>query len=133
MRRVDLLTALVAPLVVSLLTTLLSYPTAALLHLSLALITFIFEFMWISVVWKSFEQLAVHEERTSSNQRNASGMMHGTDPTISQPGWATRLKNGLLQQTNDMREFVRLPVFLSTWFSSLTGFLADRSPASVAM
>lgn len=108
MRRVDLLTSLVAPLVVSLLTTLLSYPSASLAHLVIACLTLGFEFLWISVVWNSFKELGMQEERRWSTRSTSP-----TSRSYANRSFIRRFKDGLLQQIQDIREFIQLPVFLS--------------------
>ncbi|KAG8795611.1 hypothetical protein FRC17_008119, partial [Serendipita sp. 399] len=102
LRRVDLLCKLLAPLLVSLLTTTVSYPGAVTFYLGYAVVTLVMEQLWIIVVWNHFGVLATDEKSRWEERRE-----NHTESTRTK-----RLLEGLYQQGKDLKEFLALPVFL---------------------
>ncbi|KAL1411254.1 hypothetical protein Q8F55_002205 [Vanrija albida] len=103
MRRIDLVSKLVSPLVVSLLTVVWGYTAAVALLLGLTLATAATELVWIGVVYRRFPALA--QQHAAGAEGDGDGDGEPAAPTWSQ--W-------LEQEKSDWAEFVRLPVFGSS-------------------
>ncbi|KAG8849064.1 hypothetical protein FRB91_010285 [Serendipita sp. 411] len=104
LRRVDLVCKLLAPLLVSLLTTTISYSGAVTFYLIYAAVTLAVEQLWIRVVWNYFEVLATDEKSKWEKRREE--RVERSPPK--------RFLEGLYQQGKDLKEFFALPIFLSS-------------------
>ncbi len=71
MRRIDLISKLVSPLFVSLLTSTMSYELAAIVLLSVNAVTGIFELVFVGIVYRRFPALAA-DERAAVARRQTS-------------------------------------------------------------
>lgn len=98
-RRIDLLSKLCAPLVVSLFTTVVGYPTATGILLAISLATAVTEYAWIGVVYSRFPTLH-HQLPTATAECEQAHRETWTQ-------WLNR-------ERDDWTEFARLPVFGSS-------------------
>lgn len=119
-RRIDLLTKLLAPLFTSLLTTVASYTFATAFIMGFAAATLIFETIWIQVVYSTFPILAETDRLPAVNLQATDGENCGAQ-TSTQADRRNR-KHRLFMIYHDWREFSRLPVFASTVSISLLYF-----------
>jgi iron-regulated transporter 1 len=148
LRRAFLFCKLVAPLFVSVLTSLASYPTAASTLLVMSLISLAGELWWIGVVWHSWACLEEAEvERRRIKEEVGLDFESGEgleDGILSSHGQTARVRplEGFVRETiRDMMEFAQMPVFLSEFNFDYTvcGAWSHRfaysphQPGSVAM
>lgn len=112
MRRIDLLTKLLAPLFTSLLTTAASYTFATAFLMGFAGVTFLFEIFWIQVVYKSFPSLLETDRGVSTDVQDAN-----TSPSLSTE--PTSIKYKAFSTLRDWMEFSKMPVFASSVSRSL--------------
>lgn len=118
LRRIDLITALVGPLFVSLLTTAGSYVSAASFLLGFGLVSGLVEFFWIQVVFSRCPILATEEH--IRNRDRAQARVEAADKrrelSLAQRfGQAARTVGPSLRQSGaDWHNFVRQPVFASS-------------------
>ena len=123
LRRVDLLTALLTPLFVSMLTTAVSYPFAVAFLLGFSLLTMALEVFWIQVVYRRIPVLASEEvSRTSTRRedREQHKLAHAGMSMITRfAHHAGAIGPNLRSQAQDWAEFVRSPVFPSSLAISL--------------
>ncbi|KAI8977743.1 Ferroporti-1 [Trametes punicea] len=117
MRRIDLLCKLLAPLFVSLLTTVASYRFAAVFLCGVEIACMFFELIWIEISYRRFPAL-----REAQAAREATRRVHAREEEPQEPGeipplhrlaWervCERVKSALL----DWREFSQYPIFLSS-------------------
>jgi iron-regulated transporter 1 len=120
LRQINLLCKLLAPLFVSFLTVKYdsrddkpSFSIAVLAGISA--LTMVFELYWIQIVYHRFPTLAAEQLR-KDNERRAPPV-----PSVAEPG-STPLPSTFVERLlslKDWREFVRLPVFLSSVSISL--------------
>ncbi|KDQ53177.1 hypothetical protein JAAARDRAFT_197661 [Jaapia argillacea MUCL 33604] len=122
LRRIDLLCKLLAPLFVSLLTTTASYSFSVAFFLAFGLVTMVFEFVWIQVVYRRLPSLATEEEQKRKERlviRNSqverplptdSRKRRLPTPSSVHKSIQTFLKN----QATDWLEFVKHPIFGSS-------------------
>ncbi|WVF65846.1 hypothetical protein IAT40_000583 [Kwoniella sp. CBS 6097] len=129
MRRIDLLSKLVAPLVVSLMTSLGGYPFATAILLGLSLWTSATEYLWIKVVYDHFPVL----ERRKAQSASASGdadaeeiallaQDRGDGPVTNESTERAgedyqepkTVMERLQREKRDWVEFIRLPIFFSS-------------------
>ncbi|PVG00035.1 hypothetical protein CPB86DRAFT_730384 [Serendipita vermifera] len=113
LRRVDLLCKLLAPLFVSLLTTTISYSGAVAFYLALAAVTLAAEQILVKVIWNHFGILAIEEKERHEKKKQQE--VSSRDQQKRFMGF----KEGLHQQGKDVKEFITLPVFLSSLSISL--------------
>lgn len=135
MRRIDLISKLVSPLFVSALTTTMSYTLAAVVLLSVNVITGIFELLFVGIVYQRFPVLAA-DERASVMRRQAAVEARSNRSAADRPASSGRTDNkghvrelsrrvvkwvadDVKQQYYDWKLFVRLPVFLTSLCISL--------------
>nr|XP_019010099.1 uncharacterized protein I206_04567 [Kwoniella pini CBS 10737]OCF48880.1 hypothetical protein I206_04567 [Kwoniella pini CBS 10737] len=108
MRRIDLLSRLVAPLVVSLTTSLGGYPLATGALLGFAILSYGVEYLWIKVVYNHFPVL----------ERNKRIIPNGLDAGQGEQQEAEQqpqsLSERLQSEKDDWLEFIRLPIFFSS-------------------
>ncbi|KAK0567646.1 hypothetical protein OC861_002601 [Tilletia horrida] len=105
MRRVDLCSNLLAPLFVSLLTSVVGYPTSAIVLVSINGASAVFEWIWLEIVFRRFPQLAKwHQYDREENPASNSG----------ERSLGTRLRTWSLNQIHDWQTFARMPIFIST-------------------
>ncbi|BGP38845.1 hypothetical protein JCM10449v2_002783 [Rhodotorula kratochvilovae] len=127
LRRIDLLSKLLAPLFVSLLTTAASYTFASALLLGLAVGATVFEFAWINLVYRRFPMLA---ESSSTALPPPTVDEPVERPPIDRPSWTASLRAKVQQlpgrfrlrivaEGRDWLAFVRAPVFFSSLAISL--------------
>lgn len=126
LRRIDLLTKLLAPLFVSMLSTAVSYTFSAAFMLGFALVTMIFEFWWIEIVYRRFpilheeeqgrleQQKRQHEEHKAVHNSFTSRQLFIHRFTAARPNFR------LL--AIDWVQFVQSPVFPSSLSISLLYF-----------
>ncbi|ORY33734.1 Ferroporti-1 [Naematelia encephala] len=111
MRRIDLLSKLLSPLFVSLLTTFTGYIWATTTLLVLSLATLVLEYWWIQVVYRGFPVLAHPEDDTADHDGSSVGQEDRTPIPKSimdkAAAWARR-------ERSDWAEFTRLPIFHSS-------------------
>lgn len=135
MRRIDLISKLVSPLFVSLLTSALSYTLTAVVLLSVNAVTGIFELVFVGIVYRRFPSLAADERASIARREAAEDVRSSRSRSHEQPSTPqstakarfTRLamrinksvKDDILQQYRDWKLFVRLPVFLTSLCISL--------------
>lgn len=123
LRRIDLLTALLSPLFVSLLTSAISHPFAVSFLLGFALVSMIVEFLWIDVVWKRIPILAEEESGRTSSRRQAREEHKLAHESMTRTQLfvhhARGVPSNLRSQAQDWVEFVRSPVFPSSLAISL--------------
>ncbi|GAA5914652.1 uncharacterized protein JCM6883_001031 [Sporobolomyces salmoneus] len=117
LRRIDLLSKLVAPLFVSLLTTAVSYTFAASFLLGFALISLCFEFIWIKIVYRRLPILA--ETQKSPSAAEVPKPSTTTKPPLSLSLLGERLKLRIVSELKDWLIFIRSPVFFSCLSISL--------------
>lgn len=133
MRRIDLLSKLLAPLFVSALTT-ANYRTSAVVLLAICGVTLLVELVLIPVVFKRFAALQVNQkaaqtrrdqDRTTAGQRRESHLATFTPPRLPQLVWGivTRWARHFIR---DWSDFASMPVFMSellAWGSSVKGLI----------
>lgn len=110
LRRVDLLCKLLAPLFVSLLTSTISYPVSVMIFLGIAIVTLVFELVWINVVWRRFHILSVEESRRPDVVQSSRDNGELRSPI-------RKFQRVIQQQVENFKELAGLPVFLSTLLS----------------
>lgn len=122
MRRVDLLSKLVAPLFVSLLTSTAGYANSCIILLVLSSLTSIFELSFIGIVFRRFTILG--EEERSYREATSTQAEQISTPTrlsfsqaVSQDGMynvmVLAIRRWSKLQYLDWREFARMPIFIS--------------------
>lgn len=128
MRRIDLLCKLLAPLFVSLLTSTIGYPLSAIVLLAIGVLTMVFEFLFVKIVYRKF--LVLGTPRLSRRVPETSEL---EDVAPTQPEtksydwrrWPGLSQAWLGQQLQDWKEFVHHPIFISTSFPSLSSINID--------
>ncbi|GAA5885225.1 hypothetical protein JCM16303_005963 [Sporobolomyces ruberrimus] len=137
LRRIDLLSKLVAPLFVSLLTTAASYTFAAAFLLGFALVSLCFEFIWIEIVYKRLPILAdstkLQPEQVQSSPTEASFRDRSLLANVTI--LLERLKVRIVSELRDWVIFIKAPVFFSCLFDgSMLAYLKahDYSDGFVA-
>lgn len=105
LRRVDLFSNLVSPLLVSVLTTLFSYRMTVLFMMVSFSLSMLFEIYWVHTVYNQFPQLAREDDRKIQRDQ------------IVAPRQS--LAASISRQVQDWSEFIHLPVFLSSLAVSL--------------
>ena len=111
LRRIDLLCKLLAPLFVSLLTTLMpSYFWATLGMASLIVITAVIEMSWIKAVYDGSPALAKDQSRRDA----AAASMAEADTVSDDVCGMGSAQDVISRNVNDWRDFSRLPTFLSS-------------------
>ncbi|GAA5931985.1 uncharacterized protein JCM15063_001092 [Sporobolomyces koalae] len=117
LRRIDLLSKLLAPLFVSLLTSTVSYTFAAAVLLGFAVVSLAFEYIWIEIVYRRLPILAQPADRAnnSGSEAHAPSGVSSFDPKLL-PG---KLKLRLAAERKDWITFVKAPVFFSCLSISL--------------
>ncbi|KPV76171.1 uncharacterized protein RHOBADRAFT_34793 [Rhodotorula graminis WP1] len=126
LRRIDLLSKLLAPLFVSLLTTAASYTFAAAFLLGLAVGATIFEWTWINIVYRRFPMLA--ETKPTPEAAPAVDEL-AADPPADRPSRARlqvmiarlpgRIRLHVVAEGRNWLAFIRAPVFFSSLAISL--------------
>ncbi|WWC64337.1 uncharacterized protein I303_106947 [Kwoniella dejecticola CBS 10117] len=123
MRRIDLLIKLVAPLMVSLLTSLGGYPLATGVLLGFSVLTCGTEYIWIKVVYNHFPVLGHKKESFADDQEEIGLLETGREGeesvgdggrTQSIRGGSRSLVERLQSEKQDWMEFIRLPIFFSS-------------------
>lgn len=112
MRRIDLLTKLLAPLFTSLLTTAASYTFATAFLMGFAGGTLVFEIFWIQVVYRCFPSLLETDRQPASSAEEVIA-------PASSPTGMLRLKSKAFSTFRDWKEFSQMPVFASSISISL--------------
>jgi iron-regulated transporter 1 len=127
MRRIDLLSKLLAPLFVSLLTSVTSYANSCLILLFISAGTTFFEVIFIGIVYRRFkilgEEESNHRERqNSSEQQQISGSDAVYPPRrgFARPENFRTISRLLLtwirSQYSDWKTFAAMPIFISERF-----------------
>ena len=146
MRRIDLLSKLLAPLFVSLLTTVAGYPTSCIILLAISAGTTVFELSFIGIVFRRFsvlgrEESAHRQERQEREERQRQEREQEREQQDQQAASADRdtttsypTRRGLQSRTassaqlllawakgqyGDWRTFVVMPIFISSISISL--------------
>ncbi|GAA6061409.1 hypothetical protein JCM10212_004467 [Sporobolomyces blumeae] len=120
LRRIDLLSKLVAPLFVSLLTTAASYVFAAAFLLGFALVSVCFEFIWIEMVYRRLPVLAESDRSDPPITESAEAATRTSLPFGERTALvARRLNLRIVSEAKDWVTFVRAPVFFSCLSISL--------------
>ncbi|UZJ55405.1 hypothetical protein CBS101457_004725 [Exobasidium rhododendri] len=130
MRRIDLLSKLLAPLFVSLLTSVTSYAKSCIILLALNSASSLFELYFIGIVYRRFIVLGKEEarHRIEKQEREQQGTTINNDTETYPPrvGLAsiTRLQGSILhtwlkEQYMDWRTFMNMPIFISSLSISL--------------
>ena len=110
MRRIDLLTKLLAPLFTSLLTTAASYAFATAFLMGFAGLTLLFEIFWIQVVYQTFPILQETDRGIPEDDQDAIA------PTRAEP---ISVRSKAFSTFRDWKEFSKMPVFASSISISL--------------
>ena len=110
-RRTDLITKLLAPLFISLLTTAVSYTFAIAFTMGFAGLTLVFELYWLQVVFRQFPALAEGDKHRIT-RNNATRAPHNRALLVSV---LQRFSAG----PKDWLEFAKMPVFPSVVAISL--------------
>ncbi|GAA5851103.1 hypothetical protein JCM8547_004133 [Rhodosporidiobolus lusitaniae] len=122
LRRIDLLSKLLAPLFVSLLTTAVSYTFAAAFLLGLAVGSLTFEFVWITYVYRRFPMLSQESRdnpQPSPEEATTSPEASPVPPRNRFEQLPSRFKLRLLAEGRDWLAFIRAPIFFSSLAISL--------------
>ncbi|GAA5975498.1 hypothetical protein JCM10908_005179 [Rhodotorula pacifica] len=124
LRRVDLLSKLLAPMFVSLLTTAVSYTFAAAFLLGFAAGSMVFEFIWINLVYRRLPVLALDTRPSQTPGRNDAETIKSTNPRhTAEPAtwstWTSRLRLRLVNEYQNWLTFFRNPIFYSSLSISL--------------
>ncbi|GAA5961411.1 hypothetical protein JCM8115_003438 [Rhodotorula mucilaginosa] len=128
LRRVDLLSKLLAPLFVSLLTTAVSYTFASAFLLGFAAGSMIFEFIWINIVYRRLPFLARRNALPShASAGGANAEWTASNPSIPQQRsrlvswttWTSRVRLRIVSEWKNWRTFIRNPIFYSSLSISL--------------
>lgn len=121
LRRIDLLSKLVAPLFVSLLTTVGSYPFSIAFLLGFGIVSMVFEFLWIDVVYRYLPILRTEEQaRNIERQRNAVDAANSRRHLTLVQNVLGQLRDvNIKQHASDWLEFIRSPIFPSSLSVSL--------------
>lgn len=114
MRRIDLLTKLLAPLFTSLLTTAASYTFATSFLMAFAGATLVFEIFWIQVVYNSFPMLRESDRGNSEAISEVEAEDTAAGPTKRQSAISKAFS-----AFRDWQEFSKMPVFASSVSISL--------------
>ncbi|KZT72147.1 hypothetical protein DAEQUDRAFT_686462 [Daedalea quercina L-15889] len=114
MRRIDLLCKLLAPLFVSLLTSVTSNIIAAYCLCGVEAGCVIFELLWIDIVYRRFPSLqAAQADKEIENRRQS--QLRGSRPTPDLlVNLRTNLRSYFHNNLSDWREFTQHPIFLSS-------------------
>ncbi|BGP69235.1 hypothetical protein NBRC10513v2_002578 [Rhodotorula toruloides] len=117
LRRIDLLSKLLAPLFVSLLTTAASYTFAAAFLLGFAAGSMVFEFIWIEIVYRRLPVLAGAPTKatTAAAEEDVTALPNDSMP----PRPLLRLKTRLIAEIQNWLTFIRAPIFFSSLAISL--------------
>ncbi|PWN92606.1 hypothetical protein FA10DRAFT_257078 [Acaromyces ingoldii] len=110
MRRIDLLSKLLAPLFVSLLTSQIGYPLSCVVLLATSAATTLFEFFSLGVVFRRFAVLALEQQRAREQRPSAPARA---------PFSVKSVRRWLAAQYHDWRTFSAMPVFISSLSISL--------------
>ncbi|BGO90469.1 hypothetical protein NBRC10512_006745 [Rhodotorula toruloides] len=117
LRRIDLLSKLLAPLFVSLLTTAASYTFAAAFLLGFAAGSMVFEFIWIEIVYRRLPVLAGAPTKATIAATGEDITALPNDAMPPRP--LLRLKTRLVAEIQNWLTFVRAPIFFSSLAISL--------------
>ncbi len=117
LRRTSLTCKLLAPLVVSFLTSASGthYSTCVWVLLGLSLVTTSIELWWIGVLWEMFPVLAEDDARRE-REGSIGGASHKTSdqrPRHDLQTFVGDVQKGLVKTWKDWVEFAKMPVFLS--------------------
>ncbi|GAA5962830.1 hypothetical protein JCM21900_004101 [Sporobolomyces salmonicolor] len=117
LRRIDLLSKLVAPLFVSLLTTAVSYVFATAFLLGFALVSLCFEFIWIEIVYRRLPILVTADKGSTRPPLPE----HKTHASLRSRliGLGQQLRRRIVAEWQDWVTFVKAPVFFSCLAISL--------------
>ena len=118
MRRIDLLTKLLAPLFTSLLTTAASYTFATAFLMGFAALTLVFEIFWIQVVYRCFPSLLETDRKLASGQSSEEPDNAKTSPSPPSTRVST-MRHKAFSTFRDWKEFSQMPVFASSVSISL--------------
>nr|XP_019044413.1 solute carrier family 40 (iron-regulated transporter), member 1 [Kwoniella bestiolae CBS 10118]OCF23343.1 solute carrier family 40 (iron-regulated transporter), member 1 [Kwoniella bestiolae CBS 10118] len=120
MRRIDLLSKLSAPLLVSLLTSTGGYPLATIVLLGMSLVTLATEYWWIQVVYNHFPVLERRASHTGHDGEEQ-GLLQESENDDHEPLGDTQgsvtprgIWGKLEREKQDWLEFIRLPIFFSS-------------------
>lgn len=127
MRRIDLLSKLLAPLFVSLLTTVIGYGKSCIILLAISAGTTFFELYFIGIVFRRFSILGQEEEQHRGEARVREQHQSETNTTYP-PRRNLAVKErigttkGLIiswswEQYNDWKTFIAMPIFISEFVS----------------
>lgn len=129
LRRIDLLSKLLAPLFVSLLTTAASYTFAAAFLLGLSVGSLTFEFVWIHTVYKRFPMLSTTPLEVSAPTETsvtdlppAVPVDRPLEPVTRRTPFAhlpARIRLRIITEGRNWLDFIRAPVFFSSLAISL--------------
>ncbi|GAA6000247.1 uncharacterized protein JCM10292_004052 [Rhodotorula paludigena] len=129
LRRIDLLSKLLAPLFVSLLTTAASYTLAAAFLLGLSVGSLTFEFFWIHIVYKRFPMLSTAQLGVRVPAETSATEAHPTTQSDRPAGpvprrtrlaqLPARIRLRIFTESRNWLEFIRAPVFFSSLAISL--------------
>ncbi|KAF7796905.1 hypothetical protein EIP86_008090 [Pleurotus ostreatoroseus] len=116
LRRIDLMSKLLAPLFVSLLTTAASYKFSVAFFLAFGIVTMIFEFFWIQIVYKRLPIIAAEEEKlkTAREAQKAARPLSPNRQSLSIAGIKDKARNWMRAQLTDWVDFVKHPIFGSS-------------------
>lgn len=117
LRRITLICKLVAPLLISLLTTTIGYEGTAASLIGFALATLVAEVVWLRVVWRKFDVLE-QAEVARTGRRATEESMDGRDQSSFERSsvWhqsQTRLLVSARGTLAGWNEFRKMPIFLS--------------------
>ncbi|OCF38724.1 solute carrier family 40 (iron-regulated transporter), member 1 [Kwoniella heveanensis CBS 569] len=110
MRRIDLLSKLIAPLVVSLMTSFGDYPLATGVLFGLSILSCATEYLWIKVVYDHFPVL----ERQKGYRSTSDESRPLTRSAVEGQSVPRRMIEWLAREKRDWTEFVKLPIFFSS-------------------
>ncbi|GAA6025360.1 hypothetical protein JCM11491_002746 [Sporobolomyces phaffii] len=123
LRRIDLLSKLVAPLFVSLLTTAASYTFAAAFLLGFALVSLCFEFLWIRIVYSRLPILAENSKSCGEDRPTGAPSTENATRSRSLGTRVIRIRERftlrISSELKDWLVFIRSPVFFSCLSISL--------------
>ncbi|KAK0523552.1 hypothetical protein OC834_005861 [Tilletia horrida] len=141
MRRIDLLSKLLAPLFVALLTSVTSYPTSAIVLLSINAGTAVFEWLWIKIVFARFPELEKWYEQDQDGATDGASVtaVEGTGVApdhgaTRRAGFAGSAERWVLEQWQDWSRFAQMPIFITYLKSETTysdGFIAGMRGVGV--
>ncbi|KAH9935560.1 uncharacterized protein B0H18DRAFT_416644 [Fomitopsis serialis] len=114
MRRIDLLCKLLAPLFVSLLTSVTSNIITAYCLCGVEAVCIVFELLWVDIVYQRFPSLLIAQAARQAEQQRQAPLRRDEQTSGLIVNLVTTIQSYLRATLSDWHEFIQHPIFLSS-------------------